>query len=159
VNFDEISDEFLRITGEVVWATVATVDTRGRPRTRMLHPIWEITGGQPVGWIGTSRSPLKTRHLAATPYVSVAYWSPAHETVNADCRAAWADDERERVWRLYAETEPPRGYDPAAVPPFKDGPLGGVWAVLRLDPWRVRVLNAEDFRAGRYYDRYWTSEP
>ena len=56
-TFDEISADFLRITGEVVWATVATVDTRGRPRTRVLHPYWEVVDGQPVGWVGTSKSP------------------------------------------------------------------------------------------------------
>ena len=42
--------------------------------------------------MGTSRSPLKTRHLDANPYVSVSYWSPKHETAQADCRASWAED-------------------------------------------------------------------
>lgn len=46
----EIEGDFLRITADVVWCTVATVDRRGRPRTRILHPIWEVVDGRPVGW-------------------------------------------------------------------------------------------------------------
>jgi hypothetical protein len=33
-SFASIEADFLRITSEVVWATVATVDGEGRPRTR-----------------------------------------------------------------------------------------------------------------------------
>jgi hypothetical protein len=87
--------------------------------------------------------------------VSLAYWSPKQETVFAECLASWADDERERVWNLYRQAEPPLGYDPATMPPWKDGPLAGVFAVLRLDPWRVMVLTSEDAAAGRFYERYW----
>ena len=154
-SFESIEEDFLRISAEVAWATVATVDTRGRPRTRILHPYWEVADGRPVGWVGTVRSPLKSKHLAANPYVSVAYWSPKQETAHADCRASWADDERERVWNLFLEAEPPLGYDPSTLPQWKDGPLGGVYAVLRLDPWRVMILTAEDASEGRWYQRYW----
>jgi hypothetical protein len=154
-SFAAVRDEFLRITGDVVWCTVATVDTSGRPRTRILHPIWEVIEDRPVGWIGTTRSPLKTRHLAANPYVSCGYWSPAQETVYADCRAGWADGERERVWRMFVHAPPPLGYDPATIPTWTEGPLAGAWAVLRLDPWRVVVQTAEDLAAGRWYDRVW----
>lgn len=34
----------------------------------------------------------------------------------------------------------PVGYDPAIVPPWKDGPLSPAFAVLRLKPWRLRVF-------------------
>ena len=37
---------FVEMAHRIVWATVATVDERGRPRSRVLHPIWE--------WDGTS---------------------------------------------------------------------------------------------------------
>ena len=120
-SFAEVRDEFLRITGDVVWCTVATVDTRGRPRTRILHPIWEVIEDRPVGWIGTTRSPLKTRHLAANPYVSCGYWSPAQETVYADCRAAWADGERERVWRMFVERAPAARLRPVHHPHLDRG--------------------------------------
>jgi Pyridoxamine 5'-phosphate oxidase len=154
-SFESIEDDFLRISAEVAWATVATVDSKGRPRTRILHPYWEVVDGRPVGWVGTSRSPLKSKHLAANPFVSVAYWSPKQETAHAECRASWADEERERVWELYRAAEPPLGYDPGEIGLWGDGPLGGVFAALRLDPWRVMVLTSEDVAAGRFYKRYW----
>jgi Pyridoxamine 5'-phosphate oxidase len=154
-SFESIQEDFLRITSEVVWATVATVDSKGRPRTRILHPYWEAVEGRPVGWIGTVPSRLKAKHIAANPYVSVAYWSPKQETAHAECRASWADDERERVWELFKAAEPPLGYDPAEIPPWKDGPLGGGFRVLRLDPWRVMVLTTEDMAEDRWYQRYW----
>jgi Pyridoxamine 5'-phosphate oxidase len=154
-SFQSIEEDFLRISAEVVWATVATVDSRGRPRTRILHPYWEVVDGRPVGWVATVRSPLKSKHLAANPFVSVSYWSPKQETAHADCRASWADDKRERVWNLFLEAEPPLGYDPATLPQWKDGPLGGEFAVLRLDPWRVMILTAEDVAEDRWYKRYW----
>lgn len=154
-SFESIEEDFLRISAEVAWATVATVDSRGRPRTRILHPYWEVVDGRPVGWVGTVRSPLKSKHLAANPHVSVSYWSPKQETAQADCRASWADEERERVWNLFLEAEPPLGYDPATLPQWKDGPLGGVFAVLRFDPWRVMILTAEDVAENRWYQRYW----
>jgi hypothetical protein len=155
MEFAELRDDFFRITSEIAWSTVATVDTRGRPRTRVLHPIWEEVDGAPVGWVGTTRSPLKARHLEATPYVSCAYWSPKQETVHADCHARWAPDERERVWQLFLDADPPLGYDPATMPPFRDGPLGGAFDVLRLDPWRLMLLSVADMAAGRFHDRVW----
>jgi hypothetical protein len=155
MEFSELQDDFLRITGEIVWCSVATVDTRGRPRTRVLHPCWEVVDGHPVGWVGTTRSPLKTRHLAANPYVSCSYWSPKHETASADCRAEWAPDQNERVWQLFLDAEPPMGYDPATMPPFKDGPAGGGFQALKLDPWRLAVLTAEDAAAGGFHGRVW----
>jgi hypothetical protein len=154
-SFESIEEDFLRISAEVAWATVATVDSNGRPRTRILHPYWEVVDGRPVGWVGTSRSPMKSKHLAANPFVSVAYWSPQQETAHVECRASWADEERERLWELYRAAEPPLGYDPGDMGAWKDGPLGGVFAALRLDPWRVMVLASEDVAAGRFYKRYW----
>jgi hypothetical protein len=155
VSFDEFREDFLRIVTEVVWCTVATVDTRGRPRTRILHPYWEVMDDAPVGWVGTVKSELKMRHLAANPYVSCAYWSPKQETAHVECRASWADDQRERVWQLFARADPPLGYDPATLPQWKDGPLGGTFAALRLDPWRLMLLTAEDIAADNWYQRVW----
>lgn len=154
--FDDLEDDFLRIAGMVAWCTVATVDTRGRPRSRILHPIWEVVGGTPVGWIGTTKSPLKAKHLEANPHVSCSYWAAeTHESALAECGAAWADDQRERVWQMFLDAPPPVGYDPGTMPPWKDGPLGGVFSVLRLDPWRVMVQTAEDSAAGRFNQRVW----
>ena len=38
----------------IVWCTVATTGADGRPRTRVLHPIWEWDGTGLTGWIATS---------------------------------------------------------------------------------------------------------
>jgi hypothetical protein len=54
-----------------------------------------------------------------------------------------------------AEAPEPLGYDPATIPPWKDGPLGGVSSALRLDPWRVIVKTSGDLAAGRWFDRVW----
>jgi hypothetical protein len=39
-GFESIEEDFLRISAEAAWATVATVDAKGRPRTRIRHPYW-----------------------------------------------------------------------------------------------------------------------
>jgi pyridoxine/pyridoxamine 5'-phosphate oxidase len=95
-----------------VFCTVATVDARGRPRSRILHPIFVVEDRRPVGWALTGRSPLKTRHLAANPHVSCSYWSPSHDTVFADCVAEWVEDEaeKERVWHVFHDTPMPLGW-------------------------------------------------
>ncbi len=59
-----VAPAFVEMAHRIVWAGVATVDRRGRPRTRILHPIWEWDGERLVGWIGTSQSPVKASHLA-----------------------------------------------------------------------------------------------
>ena len=38
-----VQDEFIATAHRIVWCGVATVDRRGRPRSRILHPIWERT--------------------------------------------------------------------------------------------------------------------
>lgn len=32
------------------------------------------------------------------------------------------------------------GYDPAIIPAWKDGPTSDAFAVMRLEPWRLRVI-------------------
>src|SRR6202158_901086 len=86
LNFAEIEPEFMRRVERIVWCTVATVDRQGRPRTRILHPIWEVADGMPVGYIATGRHSLKEKHLAGTPYVSLTYWDPVHEQVYVDAK-------------------------------------------------------------------------
>src|SRR5687767_13810117 len=98
-SFDEIGEDFLRITTHVVWATVATVDTR--PSAHPDHAS-DLGGGR--------RAPAAT------------------------CR--WLTGRPSRR-------------------PWKEGPSAGVFAALRLDPWRVLILSAEDAAAGRWYQRYW----
>src|SRR6266478_5306515 len=110
--FADIEKDFLARVRQIVWCNVATVDRRGRPRSRILHPIWE----RRTGWILTGRHTLKTRHLAANPHVSLCYASGDLQQVYVDCRAEWADDpaDKTRLWDLFASIPPPIGYDPIA---------------------------------------------
>jgi hypothetical protein len=103
----------------IVWCSVATVDRKGRPRSRVLHPIWEWDGTELVGWVGTAPTPLKRAHTEAHPHVSLNYWEPSQDTAVAE-------------W-------PPLGYDPSIIPGW-DGPTCDAFAALRLDPWRLRVF-------------------
>jgi hypothetical protein len=143
-----VATEFVAIAHRVVWATLATVDRRGRPRSRVVHPIWEPAGDGIVGWVTTRPTPLKRAHLARTPYVSVSYWDAAHDVAVAECAARWVDDvsERARVWGLCRAAPAPLGHDPATVWP--NGPDSPDAAVLRLDPWRLRAAAAATLARG-----------
>jgi hypothetical protein len=136
-----VAPTFVSIAHRIVWATVATVDSRGRPRSRVLHPIWQWDGQHLVGWIATSPTPVKRAHLAASPFASVNYWSPEHDTCVAECRAVLTmdDDTRRFVWDLFLSGPPPVGYDPRVVPAWTS-PTADAFAVLRLEPWRLRVF-------------------
>lgn len=133
-NFSEIADEFHKRVSEMVWCSVATVDTLGRPRTRVLHPIW----GDHIGWIGTYRNSVKSKHIAKKPNMSIAYIKDPMKPVYVECTVEWIDDmaEKERVWALFKSIPEPYGYDPAPIfGAFDDENYG----LLKLTPWRVEV--------------------
>jgi general stress protein 26 len=136
-SFDEIREEFLQRVNRVVWCNVATQDTRGRIRSRIMHPIWEAAA-TPIGWIATRRNTLKTRHLELHPFVSLAYVAEIAKPVYIDCQAEWDDtnETKQRVWNLFLTTPEPLGYDPAPIFQSIDNPEYGI---LRLVPWRVEV--------------------
>lgn len=142
-TLDVVAPAFVEMAHRIVWCSAATVDPSGRPRSRVLHPIWEWDGSELVGWIGTSRTPTKDAHLANSPYVSCNYWSPDHDTCVAECRAAWVTDPDERlaVWDRFVAAPEPVGYDPAIIPGWTRDP-GSSFTALRLDPWRIRVMDA-----------------
>jgi hypothetical protein len=79
---------FVDMAHQIVWCTVATVDAQGRPRSRVLHPIWEWDGQTLTGWVGTGPTPVKRAHLEASPFLSCNYWSPTQDTCVAECHAA-----------------------------------------------------------------------
>ena len=39
-----VAPAFVEMAHRIVWASVATVDTDGRPRSRVLHPLWTWDG-------------------------------------------------------------------------------------------------------------------
>lgn len=146
--FADIRDDFAAIVGSVNYATMTTVDAKGRPRSRVLIPVWETDGELPTGWLGTYRTPVKSAHIARNPHVTFSYWSPAQNTVSADVTARWVDDSatRTHVWDLYRRGSPPgAGYHPGR---FWTGPDDPRFQVLRLAAWRIQVLRAGDLLTG-----------
>jgi general stress protein 26 len=135
----------------IVWCTVATVDRAGRPRTRILHPIWEGS----TGWIATGRHTLKTKHLAKNPYVSCSYWDQQHQQVYVDAKAEWVDDAKEklRIWELYKSTPPPLGYDPQMI--WREGPDDPTYGLLKLTPWRIELFGLSDVMKGGASGSVW----
>jgi hypothetical protein len=137
-----IGPAFVEMAHSIVWATVATVDADGRPRSRVLHPLWMWDGEALTGIVATSPTAAKRSHLDHSPFVSVGYWAPSQDTCTAECRAEWIlDDEgRTAVWERLRTAPEPVGYDPIIVPPWYEGPTGPAFAGLRLAPWRLRVM-------------------
>ncbi|TRW86384.1 pyridoxamine 5'-phosphate oxidase family protein [Mycolicibacterium sp. 018/SC-01/001] len=145
-----IAPSFVEMAHAIVWASVATVDADSKPRTRILHPIWEWDGTDLFGWVATVPSPVKRAHLAVHPDVSVSYWAPTHDTCSADCLVEWYTDDATRrdVWQRFATAPEPVGYDPAIIPFWADGPTSDQFAVLRLAPYRLRVMPGTTMTAG-----------
>ncbi|MBQ61607.1 MAG: pyridoxamine 5'-phosphate oxidase [Gammaproteobacteria bacterium] len=143
-SFSVIEEEFDSRVRKIVWCTVCTLDRKERPRSRILHPIWE---GK-VGWIATGRETLKTKHLAENSYVSLSYWDPDHEQVYADCKAQWDDDpvQRECIWALFKSTPEPVGYDPGVFWKNYDDPAYGL---LKLTPWRIELSGVVQMSQGK----------
>src|SRR3712207_7515467 len=73
-SFSEIKDEFFGYVSDIVHATMTTVDAKGRPRARILIAVWEVADGEPVGWLATFKTPVKTAHLAGNPHATFSYW-------------------------------------------------------------------------------------
>jgi hypothetical protein len=153
----DVAPAFVEMAHRIVWASVATVDTEGRPRTRILHPIWDWDGEELSGWIATGPTPIKRAHLAAHPDVSLSYWSPSHDTASAECTTEWFldDDTCALVWELFKDAPPPVGYDPAIIPVWTEGPTSDAFATLRLSPYRLRVFPGEVLLTGKGEALFW----
>jgi general stress protein 26 len=133
-SFVEIEDDFQERVARMVWCNMATIDRLGRPRSRVMHPIWEGS----TGWIGTFPDSFKQRHLTNNPYVSLGYVSDITQPMYVDCVAEWEEDllVKLRVWNLFAATPEPLGYDPTFIFGPHDDPRFGV---LKLTPWRIQL--------------------
>lgn len=152
-RFADLETEFNAYVGAINYATMVTVDSRNRPRTRVLIPVWEKVDGEPLGWLATYHTPVKAAHLARNPNTSFSYWKPGNNSVAVEAAARWDNElpTKKHVWDLYDRTSPRgAGY-----------PLGNFWRspsdpklhVLRLDPWRVQVIRGLDLRS-----RIWQRE-
>jgi hypothetical protein len=142
-----VLDDALAVSRRVVWCALTTVDSEGRPRNRVVHPVWEPVPGGLRGWVTSRRSPVKTAHLAANPYVGCAYVGAEHDVAYLDCTARWASaEERRHAWDVCRSLPAPAGFDPATIWP--DGPDAPDAEVLRLEPYRVQVGLAADLARG-----------
>ncbi|MFD3700870.1 pyridoxamine 5'-phosphate oxidase family protein [Streptomyces sp. NPDC058646] len=147
-SFAEIEEEFNRYIRDIVYCSLVTVDSKGRPRARVLLPIWEVVDGRPVGWLAAYKTPVKTAHLKNNPHVTCAYWNPRQNCMFADCTAEWIEDQqvKNEVWELYRKGSPaPVGYDPQRY--WSGGPSDPEFGLLRMDPFRVQVVRGQDLKS------------
>jgi general stress protein 26 len=133
-DFSTMQEEFMRRVSQAVYCAMATVDRRSRPRSRIVHPIWDGS----TGWVITDPKSHKASHLRHNPHVSLAYIADKDRPVYVDCAAEWVEDpaEKQHIWELIKATPPPLGYDPA---PFFSGIDDPYFGTLRLTPWRIEL--------------------
>ena len=140
LKFEEIQVEFMRRAAQAVYCSMATVDRKGRPRSRILHPIWD----GPIGWAISWPESHKTKHLQANPYISLAYIYDRDKPAYADCRAEWVGEESEkiRIWELHKSLPSPLGFDPE---PHYGSIHHKYYGLLKFTPWRIELghLNGE----------------
>lgn len=139
-DFQQMADAFIEQVHTIVWCNVATVDTKERPRSRVLHPIWEIVEGKPVGYIATGRHTLKTKHVEKRPFLSLAYIANPIKPVYADCHVQWDDtpETKQRIWDWFGREPQPLGYDLSMFFGTVDNPNYGV---MVLTPWRIELAD------------------
>ena len=134
VRFEDIQNEFMHRAQNAVYCNVATVDRKGRPRSRVMHVIWE----GPMGWVITWPESHKAKHLANNPYVSLAYVTEPKKPIYVEGIAAWVQEvvEQQRIWDLHKAIPPPLGFDPT---PHYGTIQHKYFGLLRITPWRVEL--------------------
>ena len=144
-RFADIEKEFLDRVQRIVWCTVSTIDGKGRPYSRILHPVWEGS----TGWIATGRQTLKTKHLAKNPNVALSYWDAQHDTAVVQARAEWCDDAatKSRIWNLIKNTPPPVGYDLQMF--WRGGVTDPTFGVLKLTPFQIQLQTGAEMMQGK----------
>jgi len=50
VPLSDLVEDLEEIVTRIIWSTVTTTDTHGRPRTRVMHPTWNITPQRWSAW-------------------------------------------------------------------------------------------------------------
>jgi general stress protein 26 len=135
-SFAEIQAEFMERIQKAVYCSVATVDRQGRPRSRIMHVVWDGA----VGWVITRPDSHKAKHLERNPFVSLAYIQDSRKPVYVDAAAGWVaeEGEKERIWKLHQTIPPPLGFDPQ---PHYGSTAHPFYGLLRFDPWRIELGN------------------
>jgi general stress protein 26 len=135
-RFEAIQKLFIERIQTAVYCNMATVDRRGRPRSRVIHPIWE---GQ-IGWVISWPKSHKSKHLAKNSFVSLAYIQNSKKPVYIDAQAEWVESviEKQRIWELHQTTPAPLGFDPK---PYYSGIEDQYFGLLKFTPWRIELGN------------------
>jgi general stress protein 26 len=133
-TFADIEEAFIGRVHAMVWCSLATIDRHGRPRSRIVHPIWDGA----TGYAGSRRRSPKGNDFTANPHVSLAYSADLVHPVYVDCAARWDDDPdtKRHVWNLFHAAPPPLGYDPGTIYKGIDDPDFGV---IRFTPYRIAL--------------------
>lgn len=146
-----VAPQFVDMAHRIVWCVGATVEGSGRPRTRVLHPVWDWDedAAQLTGWIATGPQSPKAANLRSMPALSLTYWAPSQDTCTADCDVTWDDtlELRQAGWERFSTAPAPVGYDPAIIPGW-DSPASEAFGVIRLSPYRLRVMPGTVMTAG-----------
>jgi general stress protein 26 len=145
-SFAEIQLEFIERAHRMVWCDMATVGRDGRPRTRIVHPVWEGD----TAWMTSLRVGPKAEDINRMPYVSLAYVSDPLKPAYAECVASWVDDRDERIaiWERIAVIPQPLGYNTETM--FGSYDVLNL-TMLRLDPWKIRLTFAGNPSARRIW--------
>ena len=140
-SLERVAPAFVEMAHRIVWAGAATVDDRGRPWSRVLHPLWTWDGTELTGIVATSPLSPKRAHLDANPSIAFTYWEPTHDTCTAQCDAEWdhSDEGRAAGWEAFANAPAPVGYTPSIIPGW-DSPTAPQFGILRLRPWHLHVM-------------------
>ena len=140
-DLSTIAPAFVDMAHSIVRATVSTVHSSGRPRSRVLHPIWEWDGERLPGWVATRPDSPKAADIDHRPDVAITYWHPNQDTCTADCRAVWETtvEERRVAWDRFESAPEPVGYSPTLIPGWT-APDVPSFGVLRLEPAWLRVF-------------------
>ena len=137
-EFETIAREFHRRVAKTIWCTLATVDSRGRARTRIVHPVWDGA----TGWFGSRAGTPKLAHITEHPDVALLYWDPDHEQVTIDARATVEPGTQacHDAWAALQVPPPPYGYDPAPIWP--GGPESDDFVPIRLAARRIELFGS-----------------
>ena len=132
-------DQFVAIAHRVVWATVATVDRRSRPRSRVLHPIWARDGdAHRLGHHPADAAQGRPPRPRALRLLHVLGPGARHRGRRVRRRVGGRPRRPRRGLAAVPATRPePLGYDFAQI--FPDGPQSPGAGFLRMRPWRIRT--------------------
>ena len=136
LSFSQIQTEFLARIRGAVYCSMATIDRKSRPRSRVMHPIWD----GPVGWVISWPASHKAKHLKRNPFVSLAYIHNEVKPVYIDALAVWETDidEKQRIWKLHKTSPPPLGFDPQ---PHYGSIDHQHFGLLKFTPWRIELAD------------------